>query len=90
VQQALATVMKGRTTIVIAHRLSTVVDADTIVVLDEGQVIEQGSHQALLEKTDGVYARFYRVRNDKGLQLVDDTGLQAERPSKKKVAGGAA
>jgi ATP-binding cassette subfamily B protein len=90
VQQALNTVMKGRTTIVIAHRLSTVVDADTIVVLDEGQVIEQGSHQALLEKTDGVYARFYRVRNDKGLQLVDDTGLQAERPSKKKVAGGAA
>jgi ATP-binding cassette subfamily B protein len=90
VQQALNTVMKGRTTIVIAHRLSTVVDADTIVVLDEGQVIEQGSHQALLEKTDGVYARFYRVRNDKGLQLVDDTGLQAGRQSKKKVAGGAA
>jgi ATP-binding cassette subfamily B protein len=91
VQQALNTVMKGRTTIVIAHRLSTVIDADTIVVLEEGRVVEQGSHQALLAKADGVYSRFYRARNDKGLQLVDDTGdgLPASPPSQKKLAGGA-
>ena len=46
---------KGRTTIVIAHRLSTVVNADEIVVLEAGEVVERGSHQALLRK-NGLYA----------------------------------
>lgn len=93
VQQALATVMKGRTTIVIAHRLSTVVDADKIVVLEEGRVVEQGSHRALLAKPDGVYARFYRMPSEKGLELVNDiepdddrTGRSGPQP---KIAGGA-
>jgi ATP-binding cassette subfamily B protein len=91
VQQALSTVMKGRTTIVIAHRLSTVVDADTIVVLDEGRVVEQGPHETLLARADGVYARFHHARGDKGLQLVDDLHGGGPRPaplSRKKVAGG--
>jgi ATP-binding cassette subfamily B protein len=92
VQQALVTVMKGRTTIVIAHRLSTVVDADKIVVLEEGRVVEQGSHRALLAKPDGVYARFYRAPSEKGLELVDDVGPDDDRSGRSepqtKIAGG--
>ena len=61
VQQALTQLMKGRTTLVIAHRLSTVRDADRIVVLDEGRVIETGSHDALIAR-EGAYARLYRLQ----------------------------
>jgi ATP-binding cassette, subfamily B, bacterial MsbA len=56
VQAALKRLMKGRTTIVIAHRLSTVRDADLIVVLDQGRVAEKGTHAALLKRKGGVYA----------------------------------
>ncbi|CAA7611864.1 fused lipid transporter subunits of ABC superfamily: membrane component; ATP-binding component [Candidatus Terasakiella magnetica] len=61
VQSALERLMKGRTTIVIAHRLSTVVNADLIHVLDRGRVIESGSHDALLAQ-DGIYARLYAMQ----------------------------
>ena len=55
-RQALENLMQGRTTLVIAHRLSTIRDADRIVVLDYGRVVEQGSHQELLER-HGLYAQ---------------------------------
>jgi ABC-type transport system involved in Fe-S cluster assembly fused permease/ATPase subunit len=58
---AMREVAEGHTTIVIAHRLSTVVDADKIVVLDKGQVIEQGSHQELLQKA-GHYAQLWALQ----------------------------
>jgi ATP-binding cassette, subfamily B, bacterial MsbA len=58
VQDALARLSKGRTTFVIAHRLSTVRDADQIFVLDKGRVVESGRHQALLTK-GGLYATLY-------------------------------
>jgi ATP-binding cassette, subfamily B, bacterial MsbA len=61
VQEALDHLMKGRTSIVIAHRLSTVQNADRIVVLDEGRLVEFGSHQDLME-LDGLYARLYRMQ----------------------------
>jgi subfamily B ATP-binding cassette protein MsbA len=65
VQQALAELMKGRTTLVIAHRLSTVREADQIVVLDEGKVIETGDHDGLIAR-DGAYARLYRLQFAEG------------------------
>jgi subfamily B ATP-binding cassette protein MsbA len=59
VQESLSRLMKGRTTIVIAHRLSTVVDADRIYVLEKGRVVQSGSHAELLA-ADGLYASLYR------------------------------
>ncbi|WP_428246351.1 ABC transporter ATP-binding protein [Ferrovibrio sp.] len=61
IQEALRRLMQGRTTLVIAHRLSTVIDADIIFVLDRGQLVEQGSHAELLAK-GGVYARLYATQ----------------------------
>jgi subfamily B ATP-binding cassette protein MsbA len=61
VQDALRALMRGRTTVVIAHRLSTVVDADLIYVLDGGRVIESGSHGELLAR-GGAYARLYAMQ----------------------------
>ena len=58
VQAALARLMKGRTTVLIAHRLSTVVDTDRIVVIEHGRVVEAGRHAELIAR-GGAYARLY-------------------------------
>jgi ATP-binding cassette subfamily B (MDR/TAP) protein 1 len=57
VQEALDKLMKGRTTILVAHRLSTIRKADTIVVLHKGKVVEKGSHRELVSKSDGFYKK---------------------------------
>jgi ATP-binding cassette, subfamily B, multidrug efflux pump len=61
IQTALAELMRGRTTIAIAHRLSTIVSADEILVLHHGQIVERGTHRALLEK-GALYERLYRLQ----------------------------
>jgi len=63
VQEALKKLQKGRTTLVIAHRLSTVQNADLIYVIDRGQIVEQGTHKELLKK-NGVYKRLYGGYSD--------------------------
>ncbi|MDH5444664.1 MAG: lipid A export permease/ATP-binding protein MsbA [Gammaproteobacteria bacterium] len=61
IQQALDELMKSRTTLVIAHRLSTIERVDKIVVMEQGKIIEQGSHQELLAK-DAMYAKLYKLQ----------------------------
>jgi ATP-binding cassette subfamily B protein len=69
VQAALDEALRGRTSVVIAHRLSTIVAADQILVIDEGRVVERGTHVSLLAK-GGLYADLYRtlVRGDEGVE----------------------
>ncbi len=62
VQEALERLMVGRTSFVIAHRLSTVLNADWILVLDRGEIVEQGTHAALLQNPDGLYTQLYRIQ----------------------------
>ncbi|MCD1642933.1 ABC transporter transmembrane domain-containing protein [Aurantimonas coralicida] len=65
VQRALEKLMEGRTTLVIAHRLATVLKADRILVLDGGQIVEEGTHASLIAK-DGIYARLARLQFEAG------------------------
>jgi subfamily B ATP-binding cassette protein MsbA len=58
IQAELETLMQGKTTLVVAHRLSTIENADKIVVMDHGKIVEQGNHQALLDKK-GYYYRLH-------------------------------
>ena len=65
IQAAMEEVMKGRTTFVIAHRLSTIENADEIWVMEQGQIVEKGDHQQLLEK-DGAYALLHKMQFSEG------------------------
>jgi ATP-binding cassette subfamily B protein len=60
-QRALATALAGRTSIVIAHRLSTVRDADQILVIERGRIVQRGRHRELLA-SEGLYAELYRTQ----------------------------
>jgi subfamily B ATP-binding cassette protein MsbA len=72
VQDAIAELCKGRTTLVIAHRLSTIMHADTILVIENGQVVESGRHDELLRKS-GRYASFYRLQLKEQSPPANDT-----------------
>ncbi len=58
IQNAFAKLMEGRTSFIVAHRLSTIQEADIILVMKDGNIIEQGNHESLLEK-GGFYAELY-------------------------------
>ena len=58
IQSAMDNLMKGRTSFIIAHRLSTIKNADLILVMDQGDIVEQGTHEELLKK-NGAYAKLY-------------------------------
>ena len=93
IQEALDRLMKGRTTLILAHRLSSVIDCDRIIVLDEGRVAEAGKHGELM-KTGGVYAslmreqaRESRVTDD--VVIIPATGARASTETLDSTPGGA-
>ncbi len=79
VQQALDRLAGGRTTLVIAHRLSTVINADKIIVMDSGKVVDAGTHHELL-KRGGIYADLYHLQFQSGMTVIDPKGTAALRP----------
>jgi len=62
VQEALKRLIKGRTTFVIAHRLSTIMHADKILVIDKGEIVEEGKHEELM-KNKGLYYKLFTLRS---------------------------
>jgi ATP-binding cassette subfamily B protein len=83
IQDALQRVSRNRTTLVIAHRLSTIVGADEIIVLDQGIIVERGSHQFLLAK-GGLYASMWNRQREaeaarEKLAIVDDEPVAPNR-----------
>jgi subfamily B ATP-binding cassette protein MsbA len=72
IQKALDTVLRGRTSFVIAHRLSTITGADMIVAMDAGQIIEQGTHDELMQKPGGEYRKLYEeLQSASGAETVE-------------------
>ena len=86
VQEALEKLMKGRTVIVIAHRLSTIRNADNIVCMKDGSVVEQGTHEELMEKK-GAYHKLIsqQILEDKKKNAVEDEGKRSIEDDKKNV-----
>ena len=64
IQNALSTLTRGKTTIMIAHRLSTLRDADKLIVIERGRVAEEGTHKELLDKEEGVYKKLYTLQQE--------------------------
>ncbi len=84
IQQAIHTLLEGRTAILIAHRLSTVREADRILVFESGRVVEEGSHVELMARRGGVYRRLYDMQ---ALGFLDQDGADDGARSKHTVGG---
>ena len=85
IQEALAVLVKGRTTIAIAHRLSTLRNADRILAFDRGRLVEQGTHAELLA-ADGIYARLVRIQTQVSKQPTVDTLLVEDETAREPAA----
>jgi ATP-binding cassette subfamily B protein len=81
--EALKSLARNHTTLVIAHRLSTVIDAQRILVMDAGKIVEQGTHQQLLELGD-LYASMWKLQQQEQQKLAELDELHAHTPSKVK------
>ena len=67
IKQALLRLLKGRTALIIAHRLSTIEHVDRVVVIDRGRIIEEGKHEELSRRSDGLYRRYTNLAVGAGL-----------------------
>lgn len=81
VQEALDNLMTGRTTVVVAHRLSTIINADIIAVVKRGQIVEMGSHEELLKTPDGAYATLIASQQSTGGGQEDEDELESTGPA---------
>jgi len=84
IQEAMTRVLRGRTSIVIAHRLATIRHVDRIVVLHKGRIAEQGTHRELLHR-GGIYAKLYRLQykdQERGGQTVAGNAVSIGVPGK--------
>ena len=70
IQQAIKTITKGKTSLIIAHRLTTIKNADRIIVLENGQIVEQGTHEDLIKIPGGHYLKLYEVQLTKEFSSV--------------------
>ncbi|TSC94081.1 MAG: hypothetical protein CEN87_634 [Parcubacteria group bacterium Licking1014_1] len=82
IQDALNTLMQGKTTIVIAHRLSTIQKMDRIIVIDEGKIIEQGSHAELLKNENSLYKKLWTLQAGGFLKEEEDEESESEPEAK--------
>jgi ATP-binding cassette, subfamily B, bacterial HlyB/CyaB len=77
IQANMRRISQGRTMFIIAHRLSAVKDANRIIVVDKGKLVEQGSHQQLIAH-GGIYAQLYSIQNHHGVGMVAKTSPENE------------
>ena len=75
IQENLYTLMEGKTVIAVAHRLSTIAAMDRLIIMDKGQIVEEGSHKELLKKKNGLYASLWKRQS--GGFLVDQSLKEA-------------
>lgn len=80
VQEALDRVMVGRTTVIVAHRLSTIRNADIIAVVQNGRIVETGSHEELISKPNGAYASLVQLQEASSLLRLPSHGAHPGRP----------
>jgi ATP-binding cassette, subfamily B, multidrug efflux pump len=86
IQEALRTLLKGRNSFIIAHRLSTVLNADKICVLENGRIIQMGSHEELVQEKEGLYAHLYSMQFNKPSASFDELEKELQKERRKKYA----